>query len=152
MQFQRVLSAAKRILLKWNLEMIPRSCGLVIVNFIQKDYSSQNETFGDWLFFRKISTLNYFICHENEDLYNITNTILRQSSDCFVQYNKNVIFKWLISNYTTLFVNKKLLVSLFSLVFCWIITITYFRKKKTIHLPVKNKTSLSLNTNVIMLG
>ena len=131
--------------------MIPRFQGLVTVNFIQKDYSLQNRTFDD-CFFRNISTLNYSICDRNEDLYNITNMILRQSSDCFVQYNENEIFKRLISNYLKLFVNKNFFVSLFSLVFSQTIEIMYFRKKKTTRLPVENKTLLSLLMNVTLLG
>ena len=131
--------------------MIPRFQGLVTVNFIQKDYSLQNRTFDD-CFFRNISTLNYSICDRNEDLHNITNMILRQSSDCFVQYNENEIFKRLISNYLKLFVNKNFFVSLFSLVFSQTIEIMYFRKKKTTRLSVENKTLLSLLMNVTLLG
>lgn len=78
--------------------------------------------------------------------------ILRQSSDCFVQYKENEIFKRLVSNYLKLFVNKNFFVSLFSVVFSRAIEIMYFRKKKTTRLPVENKTLLSLRRNVILLG
>ena len=78
--------------------------------------------------------------------------ILRQSSDCFVQYKENEIFKRLVSNYLKLFVNKNFFVFLFSVVFSRAIEIMYFRKKKTTRLPVENKTLLSLRMNVILLG